>query len=97
MTTLTAPNVHPDTANPEPEPLNLYRLGMLFVVKCSYWSCRASNDPDELDLTSDRITATGSRARHVVITRIPRMPGIPRILHKSTTRVMRIFARRTVA
>jgi len=30
---------------------------MLFVVKCSYWSCRAGNDPDELDLTPDRITA----------------------------------------
>ena len=30
---------------------------MLFVVKCHYWSCRASNDPDELDLTPDRIDA----------------------------------------
>ena len=57
MTVLTAPTVHPDTTNPEPEPLNLYKLGMLFVVKCSYWSCRASNDPDELNLTTDRITA----------------------------------------
>jgi len=57
MTTLTAPNVQPDAAASETEPLNLYQLGMLFVVKCRYWSCRSGNDPDELDLTPDRIDA----------------------------------------
>lgn len=57
MTTLTAPNVHPDITNSEPEAINLYKLGMLFVVKCRYWSCRAGNDADELDLTADRIDA----------------------------------------
>lgn len=57
MTTITAPNVQPNPAAPDPEPINLYKLGMLFVVKCRYWSCRAGNDPDELDLTPDRIDA----------------------------------------
>ena len=57
MTTITAPNVQPNTANAEPEHINLYKLGMLFVVKCRYWSCRAGNDPDELELSQDRITA----------------------------------------
>ena len=57
MTTLTAPDVHPNTTNTGAEPINLYRLGMLFVAKCRYWSCRAGNDPDELDLTQDRIDA----------------------------------------
>ena len=57
MTILTAPNVHPEPPETSPEPINLYRLGMLFVVKCRYWSCRAGNDPDELNLTSDRIDA----------------------------------------
>ena len=57
MTVLTAPTVQSDTGTTDIEPINLYKLGMLFVVRCSYWSCRASNDPDELDLTTDRITA----------------------------------------
>jgi len=57
VTTLTAPNVQPDTTVTNPEPINLYKLGMLFVVKCRYWSCRAGNDPDELELTPDRIDA----------------------------------------
>jgi hypothetical protein len=46
---------HP--AAPNTEPINLYQLGMLFVVKCRYWSCRAGNEPDELELTPDRIDA----------------------------------------
>ncbi len=55
MTTLSAPNVHADTT--DNDTLNLYKLGMLFVVKCRYWSCRSGNDPDELDLSQDRINA----------------------------------------
>ena len=54
-------SVQPDTVDSGAEPINLYRLGMLFVVKCRYWSCRAGNDPDELDLTPDRIDARASR------------------------------------
>ena len=57
MTTVSAPSVNQNTINTGTEPLNLYKLGMLFVVKCRFWSCRAGNDPDELDLTSDRIDA----------------------------------------
>lgn len=57
MTTLTAPKAQSDTANNNTDPINLYQLGMLFVVKCRYWTCRAGNDADELDLTADRIQA----------------------------------------
>ncbi|MHC4093494.1 MAG: DUF3150 domain-containing protein [Planctomycetota bacterium] len=57
MTLLTTPNVHPTADHADAEPINLYKLGMLFVIKCRYWSCRAGNDPDELDLTVDRIEA----------------------------------------
>jgi len=66
MTVITAPSVQagplktdpPAVSETDQEPVNLYKLGMLFVVKCSYWSCRAGNEPDELDLTPDRITAS---------------------------------------
>ena len=37
--------------------INLYKLGMLFLVKCRYWSCRAGNDADELQLSDDDITS----------------------------------------
>jgi hypothetical protein len=57
MTTIIALNVQPDTAAPDTEPLNLYKLGMLFTIRCRYWSCRAGNDADELNLTPDRIDA----------------------------------------
>ncbi len=58
MTLLTAPAVQPDTAETAgAEPINLYKLGMLFVVKCRYWSCRAGNDADDLELSPDRIDA----------------------------------------
>jgi hypothetical protein len=57
MTVLTALEAPPETAAKDGEPINLYKLGMLFVIKCRYWSCRAGNDADELDLTQDRIDA----------------------------------------
>ncbi len=57
MTTITAPNVQPDTTVSTTDSINLYKLGMLFVIKCRYWPCRAGNDPDELDLSQDRIDA----------------------------------------
>jgi hypothetical protein len=47
----------PSSIENSPEAVNLYKLGMLFVVKCRYWSCRAGNDADELNLTPDRIDA----------------------------------------
>jgi len=64
MTITTSPKMQPDvTASPagptvpESEPINLYKLGMLFVIRCRYWSCRAGNDPQDLELTPDRIDA----------------------------------------
>ena len=53
MTLLTAPNVQSDTT--DADPIDLYRLGMFFIVQCFYWSCWASNDPEGLELTPDRI------------------------------------------
>ena len=38
-------------------PINLYHLGMLFVIRCRYWTCRAGNDAAELELSPDRIEA----------------------------------------
>ena len=58
MITLTAPTVQPANVSSDgSEPINLYKLGMLFVIRCRYWSCRACNDPDDLELTQDRIDA----------------------------------------
>ena len=37
--------------------INLYKLGMLFVIKCRYWSCRSGNDRDDLELDQNRIDA----------------------------------------
>ena len=54
ISALTAP-LYP--GNSESDSINLYKLGMLFVIKCRYWSCLAGNDPDELELTPDRIDA----------------------------------------
>jgi hypothetical protein len=56
MTVLTAPEAHPEAAANDGEPINLYKIGMLFVVKCSYWSCRAGNDLDDFGLIPDEIT-----------------------------------------
>ncbi len=57
MTTSTLVEAAPSTTESSPEPINLYKLGMLFVVKCRYWTCRAGNDANELELTADRIEA----------------------------------------
>jgi hypothetical protein len=58
MTTIIALNVQPDTAAPDTEPINLYKLGMLFVVKCRYWSLPGGQRPRRSwNLTPDRIDA----------------------------------------
>ena len=57
MTTLVEPEKAVINTDANGEPINLYKLGMLFVVKCRYWSCRAGNDADDLDLSQDRIDA----------------------------------------
>lgn len=41
-----------------------YKNGMLIVFGFRYWSCLAGNDPDELDLTPDRIVS-GSLIHHL--------------------------------
>jgi len=35
--------------------INLYRLGMLFVVRCRYWSFRIKNTPEELGLNDEAV------------------------------------------
>ena len=57
MTTIVAPAPQAQSPSSEMEPINLYKLGMLFVIRCRYWSCRAGNDADDLDLSQDRIDA----------------------------------------
>lgn len=56
MTTMVQPAPATAVQN-EAEPINLYKLGMLFVVRCRYWTCRAGNDAADLALTPDRIDA----------------------------------------
>jgi hypothetical protein len=55
MTLIDTPELK--SVNTDAEPINLYKLGMLFVIKCRYWSCRAGNDPDDLELDQGRIDA----------------------------------------
>ncbi len=66
MTTLTTALVAAAPTQPDAEPINLYNLGMLFVVKCRYWSCRAGNDADDLkldpqDIDSKAIASFGTK------------------------------------
>lgn len=35
--------------------INLYELGMLFVVRCCYWGCRVRNNAEDLELTADQL------------------------------------------
>jgi hypothetical protein len=55
MSVATAPKMKSDPAVGPDEPINLYKLGMLFVVKCSYWSCRAGNDANDFNLSPDDV------------------------------------------
>lgn len=55
MTTLTAPAPQANTPESSEKPIHLFQLGVLFVIRVSYWPCRAGNEPAELDLTQDRI------------------------------------------
>lgn len=53
MHTLATPA--PKQADTTDQPINLFQLGCLFVIRASYWPCRAGNEPAELNLTHDRI------------------------------------------
>jgi hypothetical protein len=56
MASVTAPAPQAIAAsNNGDKPINLFQLGCLFVIRVSYWSCRAGNEPDELNLSADRI------------------------------------------
>ncbi|MBK9118152.1 MAG: hypothetical protein IPM18_00875 [Phycisphaerales bacterium] len=51
MSTLTAPapQDHP-VANNGDQPIHLFQLGCLFVIRTSYWSCRIGNEPQDFHL-----------------------------------------------
>jgi hypothetical protein len=55
MPTLTAPAPTQASSNNNTQPLNLFQLGVLFVIRVSYWPCRAGNEPAELNLSAERI------------------------------------------
>jgi len=58
MVILDTPTMSPgSTQATNEEPINLFKLGMLFVIRCRYWSCRAGNDADDLQLSRERIDA----------------------------------------
>ena len=42
MATITAPA--PKQADLNDKPINLFQLGVLFVIRASYWPCRAGNE-----------------------------------------------------
>ena len=56
MTTMTAPT--PTSAFESNEkPINLFQLGVLFVVRTHYWTCKAGNEANELNLSPGAISA----------------------------------------
>jgi hypothetical protein len=55
MTTLTAPAPQAHPLDSAEKPISLFQLGALFVIRASYWSCRAGK------LT----TASMSTSRHL--------------------------------
>ena len=58
MTTLTIPAPQVSVFDsPGEEPINLFQLGALFVIRTSYWPCRVSNEPADLELSPERIDA----------------------------------------
>jgi hypothetical protein len=58
MTTLTAPapQAHAASNNGE-KPINLFQLGALFVIRSSYWSCRAGNEAEEFNLSPGEVAS----------------------------------------
>lgn len=55
MTTLTAPAPQANPLDSAETPINLFQLGALFVIRASYWSCRAGNEADEFRLSPGEI------------------------------------------
>jgi len=57
MTTLTAPTPQANPVAPTEEPINLFQLGALFVIRASYWSCRAGNEAEEFNLSPTEVAS----------------------------------------
>jgi hypothetical protein len=55
MTTLTAPALQANPLDSAETPINLFQLGALFVIRASYWSCRAGNEADEFNLSPTEV------------------------------------------
>jgi hypothetical protein len=55
MTTLTAPASQANPLDSAEKPINLFQLGALFVIRTSYWSCRAGNEAEELNLSPTEV------------------------------------------
>jgi hypothetical protein len=55
MTTLTAPAPTKTAKSLSEQPTHLFQLGVLFVIRVSYWPCRAGNERAELNLTQDGV------------------------------------------
>src|SRR5262245_11339891 len=57
MTALASPPAPSIAKSDAPDTISLYKLGLLFVVRCRFWSCRAGNEAQELALTPQQINA----------------------------------------
>jgi hypothetical protein len=55
MTTLTAPAPQATPSLNSENPIPLFRLGCLFVIRASYWSCRIGNEPQDFNLTPGEV------------------------------------------
>jgi hypothetical protein len=55
MSTLTAPASQAHPLKSAEEPINLFQLGALFVIRASYWSCRAGNEAEEFSLSPSEV------------------------------------------
>ncbi len=57
MTTLTAPAPQANPTKKDEQPIHLFQLGALFVVRTRYWTCKAGNEANELNLSPSAISA----------------------------------------
>src|SRR4051812_34944771 len=55
MSTMTASM--PSASAADADAISLFQLGILFVIRVSYWSCKAGNEAEELALSQKDINA----------------------------------------
>lgn len=55
MTTLTAPASQANSSTNGEQPIHLFQLGCLIVIRSSYWSCRIGNEPQDFNVSSSEI------------------------------------------